>query len=171
MAGSLSYQGQNLENLASGQNQTLFGQSQGIQSTLLPYFQNQMTNPQGLGANKLRSRCSGMTSSTGSTGATGGTTLTQSVVTGSRSLGSIYNNTSGFAMIVTVSVTRTSGSSGFSAVCDSSSSPSTTVAQAGANMSDGTMSMSMTFCVPPSYYYKVINIYNSTLAYWTEWTF
>lgn len=54
MAGSLSYQGQNLENLASGQNQTLFGQSQGIQSTLLPYFQNQMTNPQGLGATNIQ---------------------------------------------------------------------------------------------------------------------
>src|SRR5208282_1682934 len=53
MAGSLSFQGQQLENTAANQGNTLFGQGQTAQNQLMPFYQNQMTNPQGLGATTI----------------------------------------------------------------------------------------------------------------------
>lgn len=53
MAGPLSYQGQQLENTAINQGNTLFGQGQTAQNALTPFYQNEMTNPQGLGATTI----------------------------------------------------------------------------------------------------------------------
>ena len=61
MAGTLSYQGQQLEqqgqqleNTAVNQGNTLFGQGQTAQNALTPYYQQQMNNPQGLGATTIQ---------------------------------------------------------------------------------------------------------------------
>lgn len=55
MAGTtLSYQGQQLENTAVNQGNTLFGQGQTAQNALTPYYQQQMINPQGLGATTIQ---------------------------------------------------------------------------------------------------------------------
>src|SRR5208282_8206 len=54
MAGTLSYQGQQLENTAVNQGNTLFGQGQTAQNTLTPYYLQQMNNPQGLGATTIQ---------------------------------------------------------------------------------------------------------------------
>jgi hypothetical protein len=43
----------NLEGATAKQGQTLFDQSQGLQSTLKPFYQNEMTNPQGMGATTM----------------------------------------------------------------------------------------------------------------------
>lgn len=53
MAGSLSFQAQQLENTAVGQGNTLFGQGQAAQSALQPFYQGEMTNPQGIGATTM----------------------------------------------------------------------------------------------------------------------
>lgn len=55
-SGGLSALGNNQGALASGQmgqGQQLFGQSQGINSMLTPFLENQLTNPQGFGATAL----------------------------------------------------------------------------------------------------------------------
>jgi hypothetical protein len=105
----------------------------------------------------------------------------QGVVTGSRALGSVYQNTTGRALFVAVSVLAqivpsTTGI-GYScnALVDSNPSPTTIVAQIYLNGST-TVSADgigqLFFIVLPGNYYSVVNVgadSYGTLAIWTEW--
>lgn len=90
----------------------------------------------------------------------------------------IFQNTSGLPMLVTVSADG--GGGGFHGVvyCDSSSSPSTQTAQFG-RVNSGSSSpnfypASVTFLVPPNYYYGISVTSGGgspSIRTWTEWTF
>jgi hypothetical protein len=84
----------------------------------------------------------------------------QNVVTGSRALGTIYRNTTGKTMFVTVSVNCTNYT--VTALTDSSSSPSTVVASC-----QGSQYGSLSFMVLNNNYYEVTTAYS--LQCWTEW--
>ena len=103
----------------------------------------------------------------------GGGVSTQSVVTGSRAFGVVYHNTNTTAMFVTVSGTTSTGGDAvlMTAITDSSSSPSTTVAQDQSTLSITGGAASLTFVVLPGNYYEATLSGNGTLAvsYWTEW--
>lgn len=90
---------------------------------------------------------------------------TQNVVTGSRALTTVYQNTTGKTMFITVSV---SGATGFSTydITDSSSSPSTVVAH---NYSGNAVTpwLTSSFMVLNNNYYEVSA--TGTIQYWTEW--
>jgi len=93
---------------------------------------------------------------------------TQNIVTGSRAIGSVYRNTTGKTMMVTVSFDSASSSSG-TAVTDSSSSPSTVVAYV-ATASGINVIFPMTFLVLNGNYYEIVqNTGTLLLTYWTEW--
>lgn len=105
---------------------------------------------------------------------------TQSIVTGSRALDSVYQNTSGKIMFVTVSVTHVVVGAGQSAkniayVEAADATPDTAVAQIFTSYGSAALNqcLSMTFAVPVNSYYKVSDEDGgggaSTLAYWTEW--
>lgn len=83
--------------------------------------------------------------------------------TPSRTLGTIYQNTTGNAMMVTIGVAL--GGSANVVVCDASPTPVTIVAfsSGSATAPDG---FSITFLVLPNYYYQSTG---GTLNLWTEW--
>jgi hypothetical protein len=103
--------------------------------------------------------------------------VTQTV--GGKTYGSIYQNTTGAALIVTVVGTAGSGGGTQVAYCDSSSNPSTVVnssARPAAGVSDGIYPTSLTFIVPANFYYKVVNSPqygsdNLTFNSWVEYSF
>ncbi len=80
----------------------------------------------------------------------------------SRSLGSVYHNTSAKPMMVTVTGTNTANTT--YAYLGATSSPATVVAQIG----NGAQGFCITFVVPPAYYYEVASSSGSIVA-WTEW--
>jgi hypothetical protein len=90
---------------------------------------------------------------------------TQAIVTASRALGTVYQNTSGTTIIVTVSAYGAAGYEIDAYVEAGDTTPDTLVAYSG-GVADVT---SVTFCVPDQSYYKVTQS-GATLAYWTEWT-
>lgn len=100
----------------------------------------------------------------GATGATGpsGTVTTQSQPT--RTLGTIYHNTSGKVIFVSI-VVLISNNATF-ALCDTVTPPVITV---------GTLQMvgggqgTLTFVVPNNYYYEVPTSVGAVLQHWTEW--
>ena len=105
---------------------------------------------------------------------------TQSIVTGSRALGTNYQNTSGRIMFVTVSilhVVTAEACLNVAYVEAGDSTPDTPVARitttfAGSNESN---TKSMSFIVPAGSYYKVSDEdtgagASSSLVLWTEWT-
>lgn len=94
----------------------------------------------------------------------------QSVVTGSRTLGTAYRNTSGKPMFVAASIRDTASSFNVSALTDSANPPTTTVMR-----SDGAaanFAMAVSFVVLPGNYYKVTSSGggSSSVLFWTEWT-
>ena len=95
---------------------------------------------------------------------------TQSVVTGSRALGTVYQNTTGRPMLVCVTASaNTSGLTAITVASDSATSPTTSVANAGGTGAVG-ITVAVTFWVLPSNYYKVSSTAGScTLSLWTEW--
>lgn len=92
--------------------------------------------------------------------------LTQSDVTASRALETIYQNTSGSPMFVSASMDRSTTGTAF-AYCDSSSSPTTPVAKISAS---GGFAETLFFSVPPGYYYKVHQDTSASLDKWIEYT-
>jgi len=90
-----------------------------------------------------------------------------------RSLGVVYQNTSGKPIYVTASVVVfVSGGNGRAdAFVDASTSPSTLVASAFKSITGGTqLSIPLTFVVLPTYYYKVqVTSGGVVLAGWVEW--
>lgn len=89
----------------------------------------------------------------------------QAVVTGSRNFNTVFHNTTGRPMWVSV---VGSGGSGFvgTAYADSSITPTTAVSSISLN--GATSGMPLMFIVLPGYYYKVTSA--QTLVIWTEWT-
>jgi hypothetical protein len=77
----------------------------------------------------------------------------QSVVTGSRVLGTVYQNTNSYGIFVVSTIASSSTNAAILAKCDGSSSPTTLVAVASAPSS--AESMTLSFPVPPGYYYVV----------------
>jgi hypothetical protein len=90
---------------------------------------------------------------------------TQSVVTGSRALGTIYHNTSTTPKIATVSVSLNGDN--LQAIADSSAAPTTVVMDAPYN-GGGSYTAICFFVILPGYYYKVTS--TGTLKSWTEWS-
>ncbi|OGN99182.1 MAG: hypothetical protein A2Y89_03120 [Chloroflexi bacterium RBG_13_51_18] len=91
---------------------------------------------------------------------------TQNVVTGTRALGTTYQNTTGRPMIVCVGVSIAAVSGGVSGVTDNATPPVTTVASmAGGNTDSGVVCIS--FLVLLGNYYKVNS--GDTLQRWVEW--
>ncbi len=112
--------------------------------------------------------CTGAFRVNGTPISAGGGFTTQSVVTGSRVLNIVYQNTSGKPMLVTATVSITNAT--LNAVVDAASSPSTVVASP-ANASGTTQYVTVSFVVLPGYYYKVFQSGGSaTIGYWVEWT-
>ena len=106
---------------------------------------------------------------------------TQSIVTGSRALGTVYQNTSGKIMFVSVSLQHTVTGAGHVAdnvayVEAGDDTPDTAVARVFTNYFAAAIQLCLplTFVVPPGSYYKVTDDDSgggaSALVYWTEWT-
>jgi len=99
----------------------------------------------------------------------GGGITTQNVVSASRALGTIYQNTSGKPMMVAVTAIAANGGS-LIGVTDSASSPTTVVISAQ-NASATGMNIAVSFWVLPGNYYKVYTATGTaTSPIWTEWT-
>ena len=96
--------------------------------------------------------------------ASGGWFTSQNVVTGSRTIGSYYKNTTGKPMLVTIEYYAPAGG-GISIFTDSNSTPTTQVG--GGNSTSYTTS---TFIVIPNNYYGMTQSGGSGgIGYWTEW--
>lgn len=92
---------------------------------------------------------------------------TQSVVTGSRAINTVYQNTSGKPMLVTISGDA-SVNSYFDILTDANNPPTTVVARQGFNISEW---RSISFLVLPGNYYKLSVLAGTPTPYrWTEWT-
>jgi hypothetical protein len=93
----------------------------------------------------------------------------QGVVTGSRVLGSVYQNTTGKPMFVSVTAhTSNVTNANILAQTDSNSSPSTYVAYAA--LAQNGIDGQITFWVLPNNYYTVtVNVGTPGLSLWTEW--
>ena len=91
--------------------------------------------------------------------ATGGVTI-QTDVTGSRTIGSVYHNTTGKMMLVTVTCNLPSAA--MTAFSDATASPSQVLGAVAANASPGGC---LTFVVLNNNYYKVTG---GTLVHWIE---
>ena len=95
---------------------------------------------------------------------------TQSVVTGSRALNTNYQNTSGKTMFVTVSIGNGGVGVGTStALTDSSTPPTTVVADMNQNPGSQGGTSAFSFMVLNNNYYRVTSD-SSPLVRWTEWT-
>ena len=93
---------------------------------------------------------------------------TQNIVTASRAQGTVYQNLTGKTMMVNVSIYLNNGIT-VSANTDSSSSPSTTVAQANNNTGTNGLIQSFTFMVLSNNYYE-IPTFSGSIQRWVEWS-
>lgn len=87
-------------------------------------------------------------------------------VTASRSLGTAYQNTKDFIMIVIVTVTS-GGSNDHATAYSGSVSPGSIVGKT--NKSTSGEEVAITFVVLPNHYYKVQGSGSETLTRWVEW--
>lgn len=101
-----------------------------------------------------------------SSGGSGGGPTTQTNVTGSRSLGAIFQNTTGKPLYVLVTVVGVGGQSAISAFSDSSATPTLNVAFQFIN---ATSNVCLFFIVLPGNFYQVISALASTLTVWVEY--
>jgi len=93
--------------------------------------------------------------------------VSQNIVTGSRTVGSVYHNATGKTMWVMASVYSTV-SAGFYAYSDSNSSPAAIVG-AGSATGPSTV-LPLTWLVPSGYYYKITcSAGTPSVSYWAEW--
>ena len=97
----------------------------------------------------------------------GGGISTQNIVTGSRSLGSNFQNTTGKPMMATVTANANAGN-GIAAYTDASSSPTTVVAQQTNPSTTSAITICLSFWVLPGNWYKV-TIGAGSLNTWVEW--
>jgi len=98
----------------------------------------------------------------------------QSVVTGSRILGIVYQNTGLTAMMVTVTLACVSSGGAFAqadAITDTSATPATIVASTFNGSATATVYEHLSFWVLPASYYKVaVNTASVSMITWVEWT-
>jgi hypothetical protein len=87
-------------------------------------------------------------------------------VTGSRALGTVYQNTTGSLMVVTVVAVGTATGT-LLGYTSASSSPTNGVSETSAVAG---FARSVTFCVPNLWYYKANVDTGGSLVCWTEWT-
>ena len=85
-----------------------------------------------------------------------------SVAQPTRAIGTTYQNTGGKIRLVSVTIDVSSGY--VQALCDANSTPTTVVAY-----TDAIHAITLTFLVPPNYYYKLNKSGTATSANWTEW--
>ena len=95
---------------------------------------------------------------------------TQAVVTGSRVLGTVYQNTSGKPMWINITFTAVAGTDGINVVTDASATPTVVVASLY-NFSTAT-AITVSFLVLTGNYYEVVISIGSafTINSWVEWT-
>ena len=98
----------------------------------------------------------------------GGGITTQSIVGGSRSLGTIYQN-GAKPQFVTATIQVPAGQAIFG-YTDSSSSPTQIVAGQTNASTSATDNMSVSFWVLPNNYFKVTCSSGGSVFVWTEWT-
>jgi hypothetical protein len=95
----------------------------------------------------------------------------QNVVTGSRVINGIYQNTSGKTMTVTIGTMSSADATSIGVVyCDGSTTPTTQVG--GRLVSSVGADGNATFIVPVGYYYRLIGVQNVgsiVITNWTEW--
>jgi hypothetical protein len=96
---------------------------------------------------------------------TGTVVSSQTVVTGSRALATVYQNLTGRTLLVLVSVSF--GGANENVQCDASAAPTTVVGSFG-NPAPGATD-SIMFPVLPNFYYRITNTSGATLVHWTEW--
>jgi hypothetical protein len=88
---------------------------------------------------------------------------TQNVVTASRAIGTVYQNTTGKTIFVVVTLVSTSGWQ--YAYTDASNPPTTIVA----GVSYNSTAFTLAFMVLPNNYYKIGTSGSASLNYWVEW--
>jgi hypothetical protein len=116
--------------------------------------------------------CTGSFRVNGSAISAGGGITTQSVVTGSRTFNTAYQNTTGKPMSVVVSMVATTSTTCYgSAYSDSASTPTTLVAAGGNNSATPATAWTLNLCfwVLPGNYYRIVTSGSPGLACWTEW--
>ena len=99
---------------------------------------------------------------------------TQSIVTGSRAFNTVFHNTTGAPILVTVGAWTNDGAgqSSYTVKTDSNPTPTTVVVSStDGNNSSITLSRTITFMVLPGNYYEVVTDSSTlTVGSWTEWT-
>jgi len=103
------------------------------------------------------------------TGGGGGGPTAQNVVTGTRSIGAVFQNTSGKPMWVTVTVSLPGGVNGLNMLTDASNPPTTVVASIFGGVA--TAAVSFSFVVLPGNFYELAVSVGAgfTLDTWIEW--
>jgi hypothetical protein len=113
----------------------------------------------------------GNTVDSGAACASGGGPTTQNVVTGSRSFNTVFHNTTGKALWVSVGTSSTGTTVSNNVLTDSSNPPTTSV---GFNFNTPTTSgnfvATMTFIVLPGNFYEITASAGNQIAYWVEWS-
>ena len=94
---------------------------------------------------------------------------TQSVVTGSRAFGTVYQNTSGRPMFVSVTALATASGGNIQCYADASATPTTLVGGVSLSTSGTNYFAPPAFIVLPGNYYKVTNSGTASVGIWTEW--
>ena len=98
-------------------------------------------------------------------------TAVQTNATASRVSGTIYQNTSGRPLLVTITAKATAAGNPINLISytDTSATPTTVVAVSDVQDSTASASATITFLVLPSSYYKCIQGGDGALSYWFEW--
>jgi hypothetical protein len=98
--------------------------------------------------------------------------VNQNVVTGSRALDTVFQNTTGKVMFVAVTVNGGANHAVASAYTDSNATPSTPVGLFSYSAINNIVASGfgqLFFIVLPGNYYKVTNDLSMSLGYWVEW--
>ena len=97
-----------------------------------------------------------------------GTTVAYASPTGARAKSTVYQNTGGKIRMVSIVASGAADSDAVECLVGVANPP--TVVVGGILFETGTRAKSLSFMVPPSYYYKV-NESNATItiSYWVEW--
>ena len=90
-------------------------------------------------------------------------------LSGSRSVGSTYQNTSGKAMLVVVDLADSVPNELVSCICDSSPAPATTVSDYMVEAGGGSARDIVVMMVPHNYYYKITGA-SASVLHWNEYS-
>jgi hypothetical protein len=93
----------------------------------------------------------------------------QTVVTTSRTVGTVYQNTSGRPMLVVASVRSSVAGATFTLSTDGNASPATPVCQITMAAAAGNIVILTAFALPGNYYKVTLDSGTPTVNLWTEW--